>query len=91
MENNSYNYEQYDIDITNESFKGCIGRKNSDGTIRILSKEEHTEGGNNEDAENEIPFPKAIVDDIVNKTAVAATDAAIAGQYIVTHWIVSMK
>jgi len=91
MDNNSCNYEQYDIDITNESFKGCIGRKNSDGTIRILSKEEHTEGGNNEDAENEIPFPQAIVDDIVNKTAVAATDAAIAGQYIATHWIVSTK
>ena len=86
-----YRYKKDKTIVTNRNFIGCIGRINSDDSLTILSIEDQALEENTMHQIEEFIFPDQIIDEIKNKIAVVAMDAAMVGEYLATHWIVSMK
>ena len=71
--------------------KGCVDRINTDKSISTMSIEGENEANNGINEEKEYELPIEILDGIVNRTTVAATDAAIDRCYLATYCVMSAK
>ena len=84
IERRGNRYEWIEMDETRNDVKGYIGRINADNSVTIVSIEECFE--NEEDTEEDTQrFPVQIEEAIRNRTAVAATDAAMIENYIAIY------
>ena len=76
-------WEQVDMD-------GYIGKINNDNSVIIYDVEERAQVNANA-SESQSEFSLIMLEYIQNKTAVAATYAAMEGEYLATVWIISKK
>ena len=73
-----------------EETLGCIGRLNENNMVIINSIQEKKDN-EEEELERDNECSETIIEQIRQKVAVAATDAAIEGNYMATHWLVSTE
>ena len=80
-----------DVCEIGENTVRCIGHINLDQSVDILSIENHTEDIVDNNLEEDAEWLHKILENIENRTAVAALDTLMEGEYIVSHWIISIK
>ena len=91
IDSRGYWYEKDESLVISRDFIRCISRINSDKSLIIVSIEEYAVEEDEENQVNDHSFPNQIIEEIKNRTAVAASDTAMVGEYIAAHWIVSIK
>jgi len=80
--------ESYEIE---EDTRGCIERINIDGSVSIYDVQNKSNEKDQEIEENLSEYSETMLEHIRNGVAIAATDAAMEGNYIATQWIISTK
>ena len=84
-------YVKDDTCELSEENTGCIGRINADNSVTIYDVQESIIENEQANEEQESEYLAMIIEQIQNRTVVAATDAVMEGNYITTHWIVTIK
>ena len=85
IDSQGYWYEKDESLIASRDFVGYISRINSDESLKIVSIEEYVVEEDKENQVNDHSFLNQIIEEIKNRTAVAASDAVMVGEYIVAH------
>ena len=70
---------------------GYIGRINADNSITIYNVQESIIENEQANEEQESEYSAMMIEQIQNRIAVVATDAAMKENYIAIHWIVTTK
>ena len=74
-----------------EDTRGCIGRINANGSVSIYDVQNKSNENDQEIEEQMSEYSEMILEHIRNRVAVAATDAAMEGNYMAMRWIISTK
>ena len=82
-------YERNDHVQRTNDMVGCIGRINNNKSVQVFSIEDKNEREILQTETVQQQFSDAIIENIRTNTAIAATDAAMDGSYIATHWIIT--
>ena len=80
--------KSYDI---GEDTRGCIGRINTNRSVSIYDIQNKSNENDQEIEEHLSEYSEMILEHIRNRVAVAATDAAMEGNYMAIRWIISTK
>ena len=78
------------VQINGETI-GCIGRFNADKSVTIFDVADPKDYEENTQSVQESNFDEHLLENIRNRTAIAATDAAMDENYLATYWIVTTK
>lgn len=82
-------YERNDHVQRTNDMVGCIGRINNNKSVQVFSIEDKNEREILQTETVQQQFSDAMIENIRTNTAIAATDAAMDGSYIATHWIIT--